>query len=192
MHIGLYFGSFNPIHIGHLVLANHIAEHTDLEEVWIVVSPQNPFKKQSSLLEDYHRFALVELAIESFPKLKASQVEFKLPKPSYTIDTLVVLTEKYPQHTFSIIIGEDNLSHFHKWKNFEAILEHHQVFVYPRPGSKAHRFGEHPNVHLVADAPLMQISSTFIRQCIHQNKNANAMLPQAIWQYMDEMNFYRK
>ncbi|MDO9262203.1 MAG: nicotinate (nicotinamide) nucleotide adenylyltransferase, partial [Flavobacteriaceae bacterium] len=130
MHIGLYFGSFNPIHIGHLIIANHLVEHSDLEEVWLVVSAHNPFKDKKSSLDNRHRLAMVQLAIEDFPKLKASDIEFKLPTPSYTINTLAYLTEKYPNHQFSLIMGEDNLRNFHKWKNYEQILQNHFIYIY--------------------------------------------------------------
>ena len=132
MKIGLYFGTYNPIHVGHLIIANHMVDYTELDQVWLVVSPQNPFKTKATLLEDYHRLALVNIAIEGNKKLKASNIEFDLPKPSYTIDTLTYIKEKHPEHNFSIIMGEDNLRSFHKWKNYEQILENHSVFVYPR------------------------------------------------------------
>ncbi len=131
MKVGLYFGTYNPIHVGHLIIANHIVDYTDLDQVWLVVSPQNPFKTKASLLEDYHRLALVNIAIEGNSNLKSSNIEFDLPKPSYTIDTLTYIQEKHPEHDFSIIMGEDNLRSFHKWKNYQQILENFNVFVYP-------------------------------------------------------------
>ena len=132
MKIGLYFGTFNPIHVGHLIIANHMVEHTDLEQIWMVVTPHNPLKQKSTLLDDYHRLHLVRLAIEDYPKLKASDVEFKLPQPNYTVTTLVHLLENYPQHEFSLIMGEDNLKSLHKWKNYDYIIQHHDIYVYPR------------------------------------------------------------
>ncbi len=132
MKIGLYFGTFNPIHIGHLIIANHLAEHTDLDQIWFVVTPHNPHKNKASLLEDYHRLQMVHLATEDYPKIKPSDIEFKLPQPNYTINTLTYLTEKYPNHIFSLIMGEDNLASFHKWKNQDIILQNHDIFVYPR------------------------------------------------------------
>ena len=133
MRIGLYFGTYNPIHVGHLIIANHMAERDDMDQVWLVVTPQNPLKSNSNLLADYHRLALVKIAIDDNFNLRASDVEFNLPKPSYTVDTLAHLREQYPEHQFALIMGEDNLRTFHKWKNYEVILERHQIYVYPRP-----------------------------------------------------------
>lgn len=194
--IGLFFGSFNPIHIGHLVIANHIADSDLIDEVWFIVSPQNPFKKKNTLLEDYHRLALVNEAIEDNDKLKASNIEFSLPKPSYTIDTLVYLTEKYPQYNFSIIMGEDNIKSFHKWKNYEVILKNHAVIVYPRLGveEEKQRNSEilsHKNVTLLQDIPVMNISASFIRKQIKKGKSVAYLLTNKVAKYVDEMNFYR-
>lgn len=193
MKVGLYFGTFNPIHIGHLAIANHMAEFSDLDEVWFVVTPHNPFKEKKSLLADHHRYQLVQIAVEEYPKLKASNIEFSLPQPNYTINTLVHLTEKYPKHQFNPIMGEDNLASFHKWKNYEVILENHEIYVYPRVhnGKKIiTQFHNHPKVH-ITDAPIMEISSTFIRKAIKNKKNIRALLPCNVWQYLDEMNFYK-
>ncbi|NQW37344.1 MAG: nicotinate-nucleotide adenylyltransferase [Flavobacteriales bacterium] len=192
MNIGLYFGTFNPIHVGHLIIANHMAEYTDLEQVWLVVSPQNPFKQKSTLLADYHRLQLVQIATEDYPKLKPSKIEFELPKPSYTINTLTYLAEKFPQHNFSLIMGEDNLNSFHKWKNYDFILENHQLYVYPRLTSvlKDGALKNHPNIHQVT-APVIEISATQIRKGIAQNKEVKPLLPCKVWQYIDEMNFYK-
>ena len=192
MKIGLFFGTFNPIHVGHLIIANHMAEFTDLEEIWFVVTPHNPFKKKSTLLDDHHRYRLVLEATEDFPKLKPSKIEFDLPQPNYTINTLVHLYERYPQHSFHLIMGLDNLSSFHKWKNSEAILENHELYVYPRieQGKAQPELLDHPKVHLV-DAPLVEISSTFIRKATKEGKNIRALMPERAWKYMDEMNFYR-
>jgi len=193
-NIGLYFGTFNPIHVGHLAIANHMVEFSDLDEIWMVVTPHNPFKKKSTLLDDNHRLQLVQIATEDYPKLKASNIEFKLPQPNYTVNTLVVISEKYPDYQFNIIMGEDNLASFHKWKNYEVILENHAIYVYPRiykdRVSKT-QFDTHAKIHKVA-APIMEISSTFIRKGISDQKNMQALLPCKVWQYIDEMNFYKK
>lgn len=189
--IGLFFGTFNPVHIGHLVLANHFAEHTNLAEIWLVVTPQNPFKQKIRLLPNRQRFEMVYLATESYPKLKPSDIEFDLPKPNYTSDTLVYLEEKFPGKKFSLIIGEDNLVHFHKWKNYEVLLERYGLYVYPRKNDKPipEQFINHPKVRLV-DAPEMEISSSKIRTWVKEGKNVRPLLPFKSWQYLDEMNFY--
>ncbi len=191
--IGLYFGTFNPIHVGHLIIANYLVENSDLDEVWLVVTPHNPFKKKSSLLENYHRLELVHLATEKYDKLKPSDVEFNLPQPNYTVLTLAHVSDKYPQYTFSLIMGEDNLKSFHKWKNYETILEHHQIYVYPRisEGSIETQFDQHPKIHKIA-APIIEISSTDIRKGIKDEKNIQPLLTESVWKYIDEMNFYRK
>jgi len=193
MNIGLYFGTFNPIHIGHMAIANHMVEFSDLDEVWMVVTPHNPFKKKASLLADNHRYQLVQIATDEYPKLKPSNIEFKLPQPNYTVNTLAHISEKYPQDTFNLIMGSDNLKSFHKWKNYEVILEHHDIYVYPRvvEGEKIKsQFDEHPKIHKV-DAPIMEVSSTFIRKAIADKKNIRTLLPCNVWQYIDEMNFYK-
>ena len=190
--IGLYFGTFNPIHTGHLIIANYMVEFSVLDEVWFVITPLSPFKKKKKLLNDNHRYQMVYEATKDYPKLKPSTVEFGLPQPNYTINTLVFLFEKYrKEYSFSLIMGEDNLSTFHKWKNYEAILEHYDIFVYPRIGNtKEQKLLEHPRVHLI-NAPIMEISSTFIREMHVLGKNIKPFLPEAVWKYMDEMNFYR-
>lgn len=192
MKIGLYFGSFNPIHIGHLVIANHMAEYSDLDQIWFVVTPHNPFKKKSSLLDNYQRLEMVYQATKDYIKLKPSDIEFGLPQPNYTVNTLAHLEEKYPDHEFALIMGEDNLKSFHKWKNYQVILENHHIYVYPRiSDSKVEtQFDGHEKIHLV-NAPIMQLSSTFIRQAIKDGKNIEPMLPKNVWKYLDEMNFYR-
>ncbi len=192
MKIGLYFGTFNPIHIGHLTIANHLAEHSDLDQIWFVVTPQSPFKKKSSLLDNYQRLEMVFQATKDYDKLRPSDIEFGLKQPNYTIDTLVYLEEKYPNHTFSLIMGEDNLKGFHKWKNYELILENYNIYVYPRisEGKTDTQFKDHPKIHHVA-APIMEISSTFIRNSIKDGKNIRPLLPYAVWEYIDEMNFYK-
>ncbi|SFC98801.1 nicotinate (nicotinamide) nucleotide adenylyltransferase [Algibacter pectinivorans] len=192
MKIGLYFGSFNPIHIGHLVIANHMAEYSDLDQVWFVITPHNPFKKKSSLLDNYQRLEMVYEATKDYDKLKASDIEFNLPQPNYTVNTLAHLQEKYPDHNFSLIMGEDNLNSFHKWKNYEVILENHHIYVYPRISNTTvnNQFNGHKKIHPI-DAPIMQLSSTFIRKAIKDGKNIKPMLPKNVWEYLDEMNFYR-
>ena len=192
MKIGLFFGSFNPIHVGHLIIANHMVEYSDLDEVWMVVTPHNPFKKKNSLLDDHHRLQLVMRATEDYPKLKPSNIEFGLPQPNYTINTLVHLEEKYPQHQFNLIMGLDNLKSFKKWKNYERIIDEHDLYVYPRI-SKAISdpdLANHKNVHIV-EAPIVEISSTFIRRSIKEKKNIRALMPDSAWTYLDEMNFYK-
>ncbi|MEZ4796838.1 MAG: nicotinate (nicotinamide) nucleotide adenylyltransferase [Flavobacteriaceae bacterium] len=192
MKIGLYFGTFNPIHVGHLTIANHMAEYSDLDQVWFVVTPHSPFKKKSSLLNNNHRYQMVDRAVEDYPNLRASDIEFKLPQPNYTINTLIYLEEKYPDYEFALIMGEDNLKSFHKWKNYEQILEHHHIYVYPRisEGKTETLFSDHPKIHHI-DAPIMEISSTFIRNAIKEGKNIRPMLPEHVWTYLDEMNFYK-
>lgn len=189
--IGLYFGSFNPIHVGHLLVANYIAEFGPVDEVWLVVSPQNPFKTKESLLSNHHRLQLVNLAIGDYPKLKASSIEFDLPTPSYTVTTLAHLSEKYPKHQFSLIMGSDNLENFHKWKNYEAIIEHYHILVYPRHTFKGHTLLDNPKFVLV-NAPEVEISSSFIRQAIHDKKDVRHFLTPAVWEYLKEMHFYEK
>ena len=193
MNIGLYFGTFNPIHVGHLIIANHMVENSDLDEVWMVVTPHNPFKNKSTLLGNNHRFELVFLATEKYDKIKPSDIEFDLPQPNYTVNTLVHISEKHPQHNFSLIMGEDNLKSFHKWKNHETILKHHNIFVYPRisEGKTETKFDNHPQIHVI-DSPIIQISSTHIRNGIKEGKNIEPMLSDSVWKYIDEMNFYRK
>ncbi|NNE02315.1 MAG: nicotinate-nucleotide adenylyltransferase [Eudoraea sp.] len=192
-NIGLFFGTFNPIHIGHLVIANHLVEFSDLDEVWFVITPQSPFKIKNTLLDNNHRYQMVYEATKEYPKLKASTIEFDLPQPNYTIHTLVHLEEKYGStYTFSLIMGEDNLKGFHKWKNYKEILENHALYVYPRVsgGSASEQFKDHAKIHFI-DAPIMEVSSTFIRKNHKAGKNIKPMLPEAVWKYMDEMNFYR-
>jgi len=190
--IGLYFGTFNPIHVGHLTIANYMVEFSDLDEVWMVVTPHNPHKKKKTLLDDTHRLTMVRVALEDYPKLMASNIEFDLPQPNYTIHTLAHLEETYPDHAFCLIMGEDNLKNFHKWKNYDVILDHYAIYVYPRiaEGTVAHEFVGHEKITKV-NAPIMELSSTFIRKAISEGKNIRSMLPQNVWEYLDEMNFYR-
>jgi nicotinate-nucleotide adenylyltransferase len=187
LKIGLFFGSFNPVHIGHLIIANVMQDQTDLDEVWFVVSPQNPFKKQKSLLHEFDRLKMVELAIADHFYFRATDVEFHMPRPSYTIDTLVYLSEKYPQNEFVVMIGGDNLAHFHKWKNHEQILEHYGLYVYPRPGEK--QVFDHPNVRFV-EAPLMDISATFIRHTIKSGHSVKYLLPQVVEEYIRDKKLF--
>ena len=192
MKVGLYFGSFNPIHIGHLIIANHLAEHSDLDQIWFVVTPHNPFKKKNTLLDNHQRLEMVYQATKDYTKLKPSDIEFGLTQPNYTINTLTHLQEKHPDHAFSLIMGEDNLKSFHKWKNYELILENNDIYVYPRisEGKIETQFDNHERIHHV-DAPIIQLSSTFIRKSIKAKKNIKPMLPEYVWEYLDEMNFYR-
>ena len=193
MKIGLYFGTFNPIHVGHLIIANHMAEYSGLDQIWMVVTPHNPLKKKDTLLDDYQRLHLVHLATEDFPKIKASDFEFKLPQPNYTVNTLVHLKDKFPQDEFSLIMGEDNLKTFHKWKNYDVILENHNIYVYPRISAEIEnlQFKNHPRIHVIS-APIVEISSTFIRENIKKRKNVQPLLPHKVWEYIDHSNFYKK
>lgn len=187
MKIGLFFGSFNPVHIGHLIIANVMQDRTDLDEIWFVVSPQNPFKKQKSLLHEFDRLKMVELAIADHFYFRASDVEFHMPRPSYTIDTLTYLSEKHPNHQFRLIVGSDNLTHFNKWKNFEVILEHYGLYVYPRPGELQDL--KHPNIRYV-EAPLMDISATFIRDSIKKGHSVKYLLPQSVEDYIRDKKLF--
>ena len=187
---GLFFGSFNPIHIGHLAIANYMAEFTDLNEVWMVVSPQNPLKERKNLLNDYHRYEMVYRAAEGYQKLSVSKIEFDLPKPSYTSVTLAYLEDKYPSRRFALIIGGDNLENFHKWLNHEVIIDNYPIYVFPRPKSGESAFDKHPNVH-ITEAPQMEISSSFIRKSIKDGKNVRAFVPAGANEYLNEMNFYK-
>ncbi|MFA8451225.1 MAG: nicotinate (nicotinamide) nucleotide adenylyltransferase [Bacteroidales bacterium] len=188
---GLYFGSFNPIHVGHLIIANYMQQFTDLDEVWFVVSPQNPLKNKKSLLADIHRLALVRIATEDHTHLKVSDIEYKLPKPSYTIDTLTFLDEKYPDRSFKLICGGDNLESFQKWKNYEKILKYYELYVYKRPGSSCQEYENHPSVHLF-DAPQMEISASFIREGLAEKKDMSFFLTPKVCSYIKEMHFYEK
>jgi len=192
MKIGLFFGTFNPIHIGHLIIANHMAENSDLEAVWLVVTPLNPHKKKKTLLADHHRLRMVQIALDNYPKIEASNIEFGLPQPNYTVNTLVYLTEKYPQHNFSLIMGEDNLYSLPKWKNYEVILENHEIYIYPRlfKSKGESTLINHPKITKI-DAPIIELSATAIRKAIKNKKEIRPLLPANVWQYLDEMNFYK-
>jgi nicotinate-nucleotide adenylyltransferase len=193
MKIGLYFGTFNPIHVGHMIIANHMAEYSDLEQVWMVVTPHNPLKKKDTLLEDFKRMQLVTIATEDFPKIKPSDIEFKLPQPNYTVNTLAHLQDKYPQHEFALIMGEDNLKSLHKWKNYEVILENYDLYVYPRISAELSELDlkNHLRVHKI-DAPIVEISSTFIRENLKKKKNVQPLLPFKVWEFIDYNNLYKK
>jgi len=188
---GLFFGSFNPIHIGHLIVAGYMREFTDLDQVWFVISPHNPLKEKKTLLADHHRLMLAKTAIEDDPEFKACDIEFNMPQPSYTIDTLTYLSEKYPDHEFVLIAGTDILSSFHKWKNYQLLLKNYQIYIYNRPGFEKLDFAKHPAFKFF-NAPLMEISSSFIRKSIKEKKDVQYMLPPKVWKYVCEMHFYEK
>ena len=192
LKIGLYFGSYNPVHIGHLAIANYMVEYTDIDQLWFVVSPQNPHKKKVNLLDDYQRFEMVYRAVEGDNRLRASNIEFNLPKPSYTVKTLAYLNDQHPDYHFKILMGSDNLENFHKWKNYETIIENYGVIVYPRPGFGKSKVEIHKNITIVEGAPLMEISSSFIRKAIHEGKDIRHFLPLKSYEYLEEMNFYKK
>ena len=204
MNVGLYFGTFNPIHIGHLVIANHIVEQTILDQVWFVVTPQNPLKNKSTLLKDSHRLAMVREAVYDSPKLKASDIEFGLSKPNYTASTLAHIMDKHPDHSFSLIMGEDNLRNFHKWKNYENILSNHTIYVYPRVltpqeedeykslnTDEIDKLRANKNIIYCQDAPVMRISASFIRKSIKENNDVRFLLSEPVHKYVEEMHFYK-
>lgn len=190
--IGLFFGTFNPIHIGHLAIANYLVAYSDLQELWMVVTPHNPLKKKKTLLDDYQRLHMVHLAIDDHDQIKASQVEFNLPQPNYTVNTLAHLQEKYPEKEFVLIMGEDNLRTFHKWKNHQVILENYSIIVYPRLGTTTipEPFVNHPKITITA-APVIEISSTMIRGGIAQGKDLRYFMHHKVQQYVEEMSFYK-
>ncbi|MBI9033662.1 MAG: nicotinate-nucleotide adenylyltransferase [Bacteroidales bacterium] len=188
---GLFFGSYNPVHVGHLALASYMAQYTNLDEVWFVISPHNPFKEKKSLLADHHRLELVRIGIGEHPNLKACDIEFKLPQPSYTINTLTYLQEKFPEREFALICGTDILPSFHKWKNADQILNYYDIYVYNRPGEFKHSYAKHLRFHFI-DAPMMEISSSFIRKGIKSGLDMSYFLPENIYKYIKEMNFYKK
>ncbi len=190
MKIGLYFGSFNPVHNGHLMIANTILEYSDLDRIWFVVSPQNPFKEQRQLLPDYHRLELLRLALGDNEKYKASDIEFRMPKPSYTVDTLAYLADKYPEKQFSLIMGADNLKNLNKWKNSEFILKNYDILVYPRSESDE-KIIQTGRIKLI-EAPQIEVSSTFIRQARKSGKDVRYFMPPAAYEYLTEMHFYEK
>ena len=193
MNIGLFFGSFNPIHVGHLIIANVVREQTDLQQVWFVVSPLNPFKKAKNLLNEFDRLRMVELAVEDNYDLRACNIEFSMPKPSYTTDTLAYLGERYPQHHFHLILGSDNLRHFHRWKNHHTIINHHILYVYPRPGDAekpvAEELSTHANLRTV-EAPLLNISATFIRNLVQQDRSIQYLVADPVADYIRDRKLY--
>ncbi len=189
MKVGLYFGSFNPVHIGHLIVASHVANATDMQQVWFIVSPQNPLKTSVGLLNEYHRLHLVRIAIDDDARLKASDVEFKLPKPSYTIDTMIYLQEKHPQHEFSIIIGSDSFQNLPKWKNFELLVKHYPFIIYKRPGFD---ITETWNANVtVLDAPLLSISATQIRNNLKEKKSIRYLVEEKVREEIERNNYYK-
>jgi nicotinate-nucleotide adenylyltransferase len=191
MKIGLFFGSFNPIHIGHLAIANYFAEFTALEKIWLVISPQSPFKPKRNLLAEHHRFYMAQLALEDDWKISPTNIEFHLPKPSYTVDTLTYLSEKYPRHNFNLILGSDNLTHLHKWKNFNELIRQYPIYVYPRTSVDPSEYtGRYQ--FTVVNAPLIEISSSFIRDSIKQGRDIRYFLPPMVYSYVKEMHFYEK
>lgn len=185
----LFFGSFNPIHVGHLIIANTMLQHEGIDEVWIVVSPQNPLKERSTLLADHHRLQMVQRAIDDNYRLRVCDIEMYLPIPSYTVVTLAALGEKYPDREFSLIMGGDNLATFDRWRNYQHIIENHKIYVYPRPGYEHPSLASHPNVTIV-DVPMMDISSSFIRRQIAARKDVRYLLTEPVYQYLTEMHFY--
>lgn len=189
--IGLFFGSFNPIHVGHLIIAEYIVEHSDLKELWFVVSPRNPLKKKQSLLNDRQRLYMVNIAIEDDYRFRACDIEFKLPQPSYTVNTLLHLAEKYPDKEFCLIMGEDNLDCIEKWYNYQFILDNYQIYVYPRDNYHTENKRELPNIHYV-DAPKIGISATMIRQGIQEKKSVKYLMPEKVAKYVDEMGLYKQ
>lgn len=187
---GLFFGSFNPVHVGHMIIANYMATQTDLDEVWMVVSPQNPLKKKQSLARDHDRLHLVRLAINDNPRIRASDIEFSLPKPSYTIDSLTYLRERYPERAFVLIMGGDNLGTLHKWKNYELILRDYSIYVYQRPEYELGELATHRSVTLF-EAPLMKISASYIRKCLNNGHSVQYLVPEAVFDYLESSGLYR-
>ena len=189
--IGLFFGSFNPIHVGHMAIANYMAEFTDMEEVWLVVSPQNPFKKNQTMLGAHHRMNLIRAGIGDYKKIKPCDAELKLPEPNYTINTLRQLSEQYPAKEFVLIMGKDNLFTFDKWKDYEEILKDYEIYVYPRKGIGKTPFDKHPKVTII-HAPVIEVSATFIRNALKEKKDVRFLLPESAAKYRTEMHFYEK
>jgi nicotinate-nucleotide adenylyltransferase len=189
--IGLFFGSFNPVHVGHLIIASYMATQTDLDQVWLVVSPQNPLKSKRTLANDYDRLHLVEVATQDDNHIKASNIEFKLPKPSYTVDTLTYLREQYPDKEFVLIMGGDNLMSLPKWKNYEVLLRDYRIYVYHRPDYPLGDLSEHPNVQVFSEVPLMQISASYIRKCLKEGKSVRYLVPDAVYQSLMDSHLYQ-
>ncbi len=190
MQVGLYFGSFNPVHVGHMIIANHMVTYCEMDQLWMVVSPHNPHKEKKTLAKDYDRLHLVHLAIAGNPNIQASNIEFELPKPSYTIDTLTYLKEKFPKHEFSLIMGGDNLASFHKWKNYEKILENHKIYVYKRPSYQLGDLESHPQISIV-EAPMLDISSSLIRKRIKNGDSIQYLVPHTVFEYIEDYKMYK-
>ena len=190
MKIGLFFGSFNPIHVGHLIIANYIAQYTDVEQVWLVVSPHNPLKTKSDLVNMYDRLEMAKLATDNAEKIRVSDIELNLPQPSYTIDTLIHLKEKYPEHQYTLIMGADNLKSLKKWKNYEVLLRDYKFLVYPRPGYENSELVNHPSV-TITETPQLELSSTFIRKALKEGKNVQFFVPDSVLEFIDAKNLYR-
>ncbi|MBN2215260.1 MAG: nicotinate-nucleotide adenylyltransferase [Bacteroidales bacterium] len=191
MNIGLYFGSFNPVHLGHLAIANFMVEFTDIDQLWFIISPHNPLKKKETLLNDFERYDMVEMAIGKDDRFRVSDIEFRQPKPSYTIDTLTYLQEQFPRHVFSLIIGSDNLPTFDQWKNYDLIEKNYKRYVYPRRGFENIDPHRYVNAEMVK-APVIEISSSFIRKAIREGKDIRHFLPEKVYEYILKMNFYRQ
>ena len=191
MKIGLFFGSFNPVHIGHLIIANHMATQTDLHKVWMVVSPQNPLKPKKTLAKDFDRLHLLRLGLGDNAQIEASNVEFNLPQPSYTINTLTYLKEKYPDREFALIMGGDNLATLHLWKNYEQILANYDIYVYQRPGIDLGQFADHPRVK-ISTAPLLDISATTIRNYIKDGHSIRYLVPDSVFEYLQSSRLYKE
>lgn len=189
MKIGLFFGSFNPFHTGHKVIGSYLTQFTDLNQLWFIVSPQNPLKEKSSLLDQNHRYQIMVRELEKEKNLLVSNIEFSLPNPSYTIDTLTHLQEKNPNFSFVLIMGSDNLQNLHKWKNYKQILDNYEIYVYPRNNYDILK--SHKNITIFKDVPKMEISASFIRDAIKMGKDVSSLIPQKAWEYIDEMNFYK-
>ena len=190
MKVGLYFGSFNPVHIAHLIIANHILNETDIQKIWFIVSPQNPFKEESSLLNEYHRLHLVRIATENDTRIKVSDIEFKLPKPSYTTATLAYLADKYPEHEFCIIMGSDSFQNLCKWKNYEVMVKNYPIYVYRRPGFEV-KNNIKADLHIL-DAPLLQLSSTQLRKYLKEGKSVRYMIPDKVLEEIEKGGYYKK
>ncbi|MBK9582300.1 MAG: nicotinate-nucleotide adenylyltransferase [Saprospiraceae bacterium] len=191
MKTGLFFGSFNPVHIGHMIIANHMIQYTDLKEIWMVVSPHNPLKSKASLAKDSDRLHLVQLAIDDNPHIKASNIEFSLPVPSYTIDTLIHLQEKYPKREFCLIMGGDNVESLPKWKNYELLLQNYDIYVYERSGYNTTLAEDNPRIKIVKNVPMMDISATFIRNAIRDKKSIQYLVPEKVFDYLDGSQMYK-